>query len=252
MRKNLLTLLFLTSVFSAALQTAIHAQVTGASTPLGWTGYMSVFEVNSVGEQGAWLPWGSDWGVPDLKTVITGSYNQNVVLKPNFNCYQDNPGDFEWRNNDGQGPGGNKYLEANTLYARPLARIDITKPLTFSGSINSYTLNNAYSVTIFIKVWNGVNWANPVTSTAQVLSPTANNFSITLPVLTSLPADTSKWIVQAGFAVLGINANPADEATLGSVNTTVTSVPGGYTGPQISRPRISPALSLEKHPNTWS
>ena len=233
MRKNLLTLLFLTSLFSAAIQTTVHAQVTGASTPLGWTGYVSVFEVSD-GGQGTYAGWGSPWGVTDLKTTITGSYNQNVVLKPNFNCYQNNPGNAYWRNNDGQGPGGNKYLDANTLYERPLARIDITKPLVFSGSINSYTLNNAYPVTVFIKVWNGVNWANPVTSTAQVLSPTSNNFSITLPVLTSLPADTSKWIVQAGFAVLGINANPADEATLGSVNTTITSVPGGYTGPQIS------------------
>ena len=233
MRKNLLTLLFLTSLFSAAIQTPTHAQVTGASTPLGWTGYVSVFEVSN-GGQGAYAGWGSTWGVPDLKTTITGSYNQNVVLKPNFNCYKDNPGNAYWRNNDGQGPGGNKYLDANTLYERPLARVDITKPLTFSGSINSYTLNNAYPVTLFIKVWNGVNWANPVTSTSQVLSRTANNFSITLPVLTSLPADTSKWIVQAGFSVTGINANPDDEAILGSVNATITSVPGGYTGPQIS------------------
>ncbi|NBT48774.1 MAG: hypothetical protein EBT07_13330, partial [Actinobacteria bacterium] len=233
MRKNLLTLLFLTSVFSAALQTAVHAQVTGASTPLGWTAYVSAFDIGSDGGVGGYR-FGSLWGVPDLKTTITGSYNQNVVLKPNFNCYQNNPGNAYWRNNDGQGPGGNKYLDANTLYERPLARVDITKPLTFSGSISSYTLNNAYPVTVFIKVWNGVNWANPVTSTAQVLSRTANNFSITLPVLTSLPTDTSKWIVQAGFSVVGINANPADEATLGSVNTTITSVPGGYTGPQIS------------------
>ena len=234
MKRNFLTLLILNIAIFASSQTSVHAQVTGASTPLVWTGYMSIFEVNSSGGQGAWLPWGSAWGVPDLKTTITGSYNQNVVLKPNFNCYQNNPGVAAWRNNDGQGPGGNKYLDANTLYERPLARVDITKPLTFSGSINSYTLNNAYPVTVFIKVWNGVNWANPFTSTSQVLSRTANNFSITLPVLTSLPTDTSKWIVQAGFSVAGINANPDDEAILGSVNATITSVPGGYTGPQIS------------------
>jgi len=233
MRKNLLTLLFLTSLFSAALQTAAQAQVTGASTPLGWTAWVSFFDIGSDGGIGGYIG-GNSWGVADLKTTITGPYNQNVVLRPNYNGYLDNPGDDFWRNNGGQGPGGAKYLDANTLYERPLARVDITKPLTFSGSINSYTLNNAYSVTIFIKVWNGINWANPVTSTAQVLSPTANNFSISLPVLTSLPADTSKWIVQAGFAVLGINANPADEAILGSVDTTVTSVPGGYTGPQIN------------------
>jgi len=233
MRKNLLTLLFLTSVFSAAFETTAQAQVTGASTPLGWSAYVSTFDIGEAGVIGGYL-WGKTWGVADLKTTITGSYNQNVVLKPNFNCYQNNPGDAYWRNNGGQGPGGAKYLDANTLYERPLARVDITKPLTFSGSISSYTLNNAYPVTAFIKVWNGVNWANPVTSTAQVLSRTANNFSITLPVLTSLPTDTSKWIVQAGFSVVGINANPADEAILGSVNTTITSVPGGYTGPQIS------------------
>jgi hypothetical protein len=233
MRKNLLTLLFLTSVFSATLQTAVHAQVTGASTPLVWTAYMNAFGIGSDGGVGTYI-FGSFWGVADLKTTITGSYNQNVVLRPNYNCYKDKPGDAFWRNNDGQGPGGNKYLDANTLYERPLARVDITKPLVFSGSISSYTLNNAYPVTIFIKVWDGVDRANPVTSIAQVLSRTANNFSITLPALTSLPTDTSKWTVQAGFSVLGINANPADETALGSVNTTITSVPGGYTGPQIS------------------
>ena len=235
MKKNFLTLLVLNTAIFAVSQTPVHAQVTGASTPLGWTGYVSVFEVSN-GGQGTYAGWGSTWGVPDLKTTITGSYNQNVVLKPNFNCYKDNPGNAYWRNNGGQGPGGNKYLDANTLYERPLARVDITKPLTFSGSISSYTLNNAYPVTVFIKVWNGdgQHWDVPFTSISQVLSRTANNFSITLPVLTSLPTDTSKWIVQAGFSVVGINANPADETTLGSVNTTVTSVPGGYTGPQIS------------------
>ena len=230
MRKNLLTLLFLASVISGHLQSTAQAQVTGASTPLVWTGYMTVFDT-----VGNWI-FGQPWGVADLKTTITGSYNQNVVLKPNYNCYANNPGDVFWRNNGGQGPGGDKLMDANTLYERPLARVDTTKPLTFSGSINSYTLNNAYPVTVFIKVWNGdgLHWDVPFTSTAQVLSPTANNFSITLPVLTSLPPDTSKFIVQAGFSVLGINANPADEATLGSVNTTITSVPGGYTGAQIS------------------
>jgi len=128
MRKNLLTLLFLTSVFSATLQTAAHAQVTGASTPLGWTAWVSAFDIGSDGGVGGYL-FGSAWGVADLKTTITGSYNQNVVLKPNYNCYANNPGSVYWRNNGGQGPGGNKYLDANTLYERPITRIDQTKPL---------------------------------------------------------------------------------------------------------------------------
>jgi len=233
MRKNLLTLLFLTSVFSATLQTAAHAQVTGASTPLGWTAWVSAFDIGSDGGVGGYL-FGSAWGVADLKTTITGSYNQNVVLKPNYNCYANNPGSVYWRNNGGQGPGGNKYLDANTLYERPITRIDQTKPLVFSGTINSYNLSNAYTVTSFIKVWNGSNWNTPVTSTSKVLSKTDTQFSISLPALSASYTTTSSWVVQAGFSVVGINANPADEATLGSVNTTVTSVPGGYTGPQIS------------------
>jgi Fibronectin type III domain len=233
MRKNLLTLLFLASVISGPLQSTAQAQVTGASTPLGWTAWVSAFDIGSDGGVGGYL-FGSAWGVADLKTTITGSYNQNVVLKPNYNCYANNPGDVFWRNNGGQGPGGAKYLDANTLYERPITRIDQTKPLVFSGTINSYNLSNAYTVTSFIKVWNGSNWNTPVTSTSKVLSKTDTQFSISLPALSASYTTTSSWVVQAGFSVVGINANPADEALLGNVNTTVTSVPGGYTGPQIS------------------
>jgi len=186
-----------------------------------WIGYMNVFE-NDAGSQGGPV-FGSGWGVSDLKTTIlarpgSGINVENNILElfPNFNTYADNPGDAFWRDNGGAGPGGNKWMEANTFVEDP----NITQEtVTFSGRIDSYTLSPDYTAQAFIKV------LDPNAGYASVYSDTVdlaglNDFSLT--------ADTFFYaglLLQTGFSVSGLNANPADEATLGSVRITTMPSP---------------------------
>jgi autotransporter-associated beta strand protein len=186
-----------------------------------WVGYMNVFE-NDAGSQGGPV-FGSGWGVSDLKTTIlarpgSGINVENNILElfPNFNTYADNPGDAFWRDNGGAGPGGNKWMEANTFVEDP----NITQEtVTFSGRIDSYTLSPDYTAQAFIKV------LDPNAGYASVYSDTVdlaglNDFSLT--------ADTfffTALLLQTGFSVSGLNANPADEATLGSVRITTMPSP---------------------------
>ena len=186
-----------------------------------WIGYMNVYD-NDAGSQGGFV-FGSGWGVSDLKTTIlarpgSGINVENNILElfPNFNTYADNPGDAFWRDNGGAGPGGNKWMEANTFVEDP----NITQEtVTFSGRIDSYTLSPDYTAQAFIKV------LDPNAGYASVYSDTVdlaglNDFSLT--------ADTFFYaglLLQTGFSVSGLNANPADEATLGSVRITTMPSP---------------------------
>lgn len=163
-------------------------------------GYANVFELPANG--GAWV-FGQPWGVPDLKTVVDPA-GGTITLQPNFNTYGDNPLDPFWVN---QSTGeGNKIFEGNTYVEdETLAGSE----LTFNGGVVSNTLDAEYTAIAFIKVFD-VNYSVVKTETAELVA--GENFSV---VYTNVePADT--W-VQYGFQVVGVNANPADEPTLGSV-----------------------------------
>ncbi len=186
-----------------------------------WTGYMNVFN-NDAGSQGAYV-FGSGWGVADLKTTVlaspgTGINVENNILElfPNYNTYADNPGDAFWRDNGGAGPGGNKWMEANTFVEDQSITQD---SITFGGRVDSYTLSPDYTAQAFIKV------LDPGAGYTAVYSDTVNladgpEFSMTADLLFY-----SGLLLQTGFTVSGINANPSDEATLGSVRVTTMPTP---------------------------
>jgi len=185
----------------------------------GWFGYMNVFN-NNAGTPGSW-EFGSSWGLPEVKTTIVtdvpGTYiGDQLRLQPNFNTYADNPNDPFWR--DGQG-GGNKFMEANTYVefagiAQPFA--------TFAGTVNSYTLDSAYTAHAFIKVLNpDAGWSLDVFETFDL--STGGTFSLS----SDLTAHQGK-VLQYGFLVYGLNANPANEAALGSALVTVIPEPSTY------------------------
>ena len=103
-----------------------------------WLGYMGVFDKTPSGGQGGYV-FGSPWGVSALKTnVINGSgtgatiVNNTLDLYPNYNTYTENPNNAFWRDNGGAGPGGNKWMEANT-YVEP-QRVITAPSWTFSGT----------------------------------------------------------------------------------------------------------------------
>jgi hypothetical protein len=176
-----------------------------------WAGYMKVFDKQPDGSQGGYV-FGSPWGVADLKTTLiatpgigTEITNNQLELFPNYNTFSSS--DPFW----GNGPVGNKWMEANTFVEQAsLAQ----ESVTFSGRVDAYSLSPNYTAEAFIRV------LDPANGYATSLFERQNLSGITE---FSLTADTfffTGQLLQIGFAVSGVNANPADMATLGSVRVT--------------------------------
>jgi hypothetical protein len=161
-----------------------------------WIGYANVFDP-ATGD----FVFGEAWGVPDIKSVVDAA-GGTVTLQPNFNTY--NAQDPFWVD-PATGLGakifeGNTYVEDNTLAG---------EELTFSGNVNSNTLDSEYDALAFIKVFNA-NYSVLKIATAPLSGST---FEV---VFTDVnPSEDA--VVQYGFQVIGLNANPDNEATLGSV-----------------------------------
>lgn len=173
-------------------------------------GYMNWFELPANG--GAWVSGGA-WGVADLKSVPDAGAN-TLTLQPNFNTYAANPTDAYWVN---QTTGeGNKNMQATTYIEDATAN---GTDLTFQGSVSSYTLDAAYTAKYFIKALDPNNGYADVFGGSKTFDlPESGNFSVSATAA-ELPAEL---VVQYGFEVFGANANPADEATLGSVVVTAS------------------------------
>ena len=212
-----------------------------------WQGYMNVFAKTPTGGQGGYI-FGSPWGVADLKTVVvngsgTGTNIANNVLElyPNYNTY--NPTDSFWAS----GTSGNKWLEANTFVETGSIAIPAA---SFSGNVSSFTLNSAYTAEAFIKV------LDPLTGYSLSLF---ERQPLTSVGTFSLAADMTFYqgqLLQYGFMVSGVNANPASMASFGSVRVTtetgstpiVFNVVSGSTRTQAQAgyPTIANASSVTK------
>jgi len=155
-----------------------------------WTGFANVFD------NGAYQ-FGSAWALADMKSVIDPI---SVTLYPNFNTY--NAADPYWSN----GAIGNKTFEGNTFVENAALA---GQGLTFRAMVESNTFASGYTVVAFIK---GLNPANNYNADVLVTTPLVAGevFSITAP---SIPAGL---IVQYGFSVTGLNANPAQAEDLGN------------------------------------
>ncbi len=191
-------------LFSVLLSTAFmtNAQNTVvADAGAEYLGYANVFE--TIANGGAFV-FGSGWGVADLKSVVDAGAG-SVTLQPNFNTYGDNPGDPFWI--DPATGLGNKQFEGNTFVENNTNLIG--SELTFTGGVASNTLDPAYVAIAFIKVFNA-DFSVLKLETAPLVA--GQDFSITYTNVE--PGDTT---IQYGYQVLGLNANPADEAALGSI-----------------------------------
>ncbi len=183
-------------VLLSALTVGSQAQViVTVDTGMNWVGYMNWFHPT-----GGWAA-GSVWGVADLKTEVDPG-NGSMKLKPNYNTW--NPNDTTWTLNGM----GNKMMEANTYIEDTTL---IGKKVTFEGFVDSFTLDTAYAVEAFIKVLDPNNgWATVLHTKSPI-----NSTGIFL-VTDSIP-NTPGLIPQYGFTVMGLNADPANEAALGHV-----------------------------------
>ena len=169
-----------------------------------WAGFMNVFETDCTT-----FVFNSGWGVPDLQTIIDAKAG-TITLQPNYNTYEDainsgNQGDIDFWT-DGMG-GGNKCMEASTLISDNSL---LGQELTFSGFVESNTLDGAYQVFAFIKVFNA-DFSDVKTETAELVA--GQNFEV---VFTDLDGAFDAN-VQYGFTVIGTNANRDNEDALGSV-----------------------------------
>jgi len=196
MKKQLLSISLLV-ICLIATTSKVTAQVTvTVSGSAAWSGYANVFDLANV------YQFGGSWGVADIKTVIDAGTN-SVTLYPNFNTY--NAADPYWSN----GAIGNKIFEGNTYVED--ASLD-GQTVTFKANVVSNTLASGYTAIAFIK---GLNPATNFSTDVLVTTPlTPGQFSITA---NSIPAGL---IVQYGFAVTGLNGNPANQAALGNVLVT--------------------------------
>jgi len=210
MKNKLFASLALASVIAVATTISAQAQITVTPNFGGtWTGYMNVYE-NAGGNKGAFV-FGSGWALPDVKSVLTPT---SLTLQPNFNTYRDNADAF-WRDNGGAGPNGNKWMEGLTYLESNNGSL-VGGTLTFSGLIGSYSLLSPnYTATAFIKALNPSDgWALVVGSTETITSTGAFSVQADLSTLPNAPAS---YVIQYGFSVEGINANPVNEGTFGSV-----------------------------------
>jgi len=189
-------------LFSVLMSTAFmtNAQNTVvADASAEYLGYANVFE--TIANGGAFV-FGSEWGVADLKSVVDAGAG-SVTIQPNFNAY--NASDPFWV--DPATGLGNKVFEGNTFIENNTNLIG--SELTFTGGVASNTLDPSYVAIAFIKVFNADFSVLKLETTPLVAG---QDFSITYTNVE--PEDTT---IQYGYQVLGLNANPADEAALGSV-----------------------------------
>lgn len=173
-----------------------------------WIAFMNVFDLPANG--GAYQ-FGSAWGLDDVKSTLTDDAVSNTLeLQPNFNTYAENPTDPYWV--DQTTMEGNKMMEAST-FVEPGTGFN-NAHLVFKGDIYEYTLDAAYEVEVFIKALDPANgYADALGGTSTMTLPTSGTFEVS-----ASGADLKDGlIIQYGFTVRGVNANPLDEDALGSV-----------------------------------
>lgn len=195
---------FTTLLFSLLAFPMLMGQNTvEANASANWIAFMNVFNLDGGYE------FGSAWGLADVKSSVDMGAN-TLILQPNFNTYANNPGDPYWI--DPMTGEGAKNMFAST-FVEPGPTFN-GADLTFQSTVQSYTLDEAYDVKYFVKALDPDNNFADALGGAYIFDlPTSGTFSITVPGAEL----TTGLIIQYGFEVSGRNANPANEAALGSV-----------------------------------
>ncbi len=220
----------LAAVFTAAaftLNTASAQLVTLEVDPSeNWVGYMNVFNNagGATGSPGSYI-FGTGWGLTDLSSTFAAS---TLTLTPNFNAYVDSLTGTDadrafWTDStDGgvtAGPKGNKWMEANTFVENNAL---IGNTVTFQGNLDSFNLLSPnYTAIAFVKALAPISFA-AVINQFSVLS-SAGPFSVSADL-----SFADGLIIQYGFTVTGLNANPADAGVFGSAVVQTVPEPSTY------------------------
>lgn len=175
-----------------------------------WVGYINAFDLPSDG--GAIYSFGVEQ-LADLKSTVDANAG-TITLQPNFSKYQSGDPNFV------NGAIGNKIVQAST-YVEETGLVD--QFFVFSGTVLSNTLAPGYDNYAFVRLFDA-----SFNLLYEVRDPLVegNSFMVAYDFT---PASTV--YVQYGFTVEGLNANPADEAALGSVVVSAEATLGDNCGP---------------------
>lgn len=145
---------------------------------------------------------GSQWGISDVKT-FANTFNNSISLYPNFNTYGNGTNPY-WVN----GAIGSKIFEGSS-YVESAALAGSS--LTFTAKVASYTLDAGYTAVAFIKA---LDPANNFSTVIDIRTPLVAGQTFTISTAGLIPLGL---LVQYGFAIKGLNANPSQETALGKV-----------------------------------
>ena len=184
---------------------------TGAATATGnvvspvttalTNGYVNTFSVNDDSYQ-----FGFAYGLADMKTTVTAS---SITLQPNFAIWNAEATNTAWFDNTSGTQTPVLYIEANSF----VESTDLDgSALTFEGNVSSFDIDGAYTVKAFIKALNPNTGFSTDVNKTVTLSATGD-FSVSATAAELVDG----LIIQYGFSVTGVPADPANEGTLGSV-----------------------------------
>lgn len=174
-----------------------------------WVAYMNVFQLPA---NGGGYEFGSAWALADVKSTLDVANNQ-LILQPNFSTY--NATDAYWV--DPTTMLGNKNMEALT-FVEPGNTFN-NQDLTFSGYADLSSLDSAYTAYYFIKALDPNNdYADALNGSKVFELSASSNFSVSA---TAAELATG-LVIQYGFIIVGINANPTTENAIGSVTISPT------------------------------
>lgn len=183
---------------------SVNADLSQFTAP---SGFINPFNLNGDGSQGGYAGWNSAWELADLRALT--SDNATFELLPNINSY--NATDAYWSNGSGD---GNKWLEATTKFEYTVGAGDTSADMSYT--VDAFDLDSRYTLDAFVKVLDAVGGSYGVLadSTASISGVSAEN---------TLNLDVSSYqgqLVQIGFVMNGINANP--DTDWGSSTITIT------------------------------
>jgi len=208
---------FLSAVCVFAITATVNADLSQFGGTSGW---MKVYDNDGSGGQGGFL-WESGWGIVDSQAITSDDINYELL--PNINTYANNvangsAGDIAYWTNSSDGgvtPGldGNKFMEAITYREHTIGAGQTAADYSFA--VNSNDLDSRYELQAFVKILNpSAGWATTHDQYETLSGVTSGTINIGQSDL----AEGS--ILQVGFILKGLNANP--DTDWGSASVTIT------------------------------
>ena len=219
--------------------TVSGASAVGSDNPNQlWQGYMQVFDLNGNAPNYGAFQFGGDWGLGDVKTTVLTS--TSLLLQPNFNNVGDalskgNANDRAyWYNPTTQL--GNKWTVSQSFTSPNggLRAVNTDGMVTFTANYEN-TLLPGYTVRPWVNIVGGGDWGVAYDWQTKIFGDALAAGSGTFSISTygyGLPNYGGNPLIQIGFEIQGLAANPANESQLGGV--TITAATASVPEPSVA------------------